>query len=187
MSSTKKEQTNLEPSGRRESPQTQFDNLVKLFWANNPFIKDINKNNELEVRFGTKGIRPLTKIDYDNVIRKLKSLGFTSHLEQGNYMLRISNEFLDPATSKFKVSSIRTEINGFHAIQEYCNHNDIKKLMASGHDVQFHNKGHYSHGVGKDAQRTRPVNFDDFNFRVSYSVENKMRANSGVIQNIVDT
>jgi len=187
MSSTKKEQTNLEPSGRRESPQTQFENLVKLFWANNPFIKDINKNNELEVRFGTKGIRPLTKIDYDNVIRKLKSLGFTSTLEQGNYMLRISNEFLDPNTSKFKVSSIRTEINGFHAIQEYCNHNDIKKLMASGHDVQFHNKGHYSHGVGKDAQRTRPVNFDDFNFRVSYSVENKMRANSGVIQNIVDT
>ncbi len=187
MSYTKKEQTNLEPSGRKESPQTQFDKLVKLFWANNPFIKDINKNNELEVRFGTKGIRPLTKIDYDNVIRKLKSLGFTSPLEQGNYMLRISNEFLDPATSKFKVSSIRTEINGFHAIQEYCNHNDIKKLMASGHDVQFHNKGHYSQGVGKDAQRTRPVNFDDFNFRVSYSVENKMRPTSGVIQNIVDT
>jgi hypothetical protein len=187
MSSTKKEQINLEPSGRKESPQTQFDNLVKLFWANNPFVKDINKNNELEVRFGTKGIRPLTKIDYDNVIRKLKSLGFTSPLEQGNYMLRINNEFLDPVTSKFKVSSIRTEINGFHAIQEYCNHNDIKKLMASGHDVQFHNKGHYSHGVGKDAQRTRPVNFDDFNFRVSYSVENKMRATTGVIQNIVDT
>jgi hypothetical protein len=187
MSYTKKEQINLEPSGRKESPQTQFDKLVKLFWANNPFIKDINKNNELEVRFGTKGIRPLTKIDYDNVIRKLKSLGFTSPLEQGNYMLRISNEFLDPATSKFKVSSIRTEINGFHAIQEYCNHNDIKKLMASGHDVQFHNKGHYSQGVGKDAQRTRPVNFDDFNFRVSYSVENKMRPTSGVIQNIVDT
>ena len=187
MSSTKKEQINLEPSGRKESPQTQFDNLVKLFWANNPFIKDINKNNELEVRFGTKGIRPLTKIDYDNVIRKLKSLGFTSPLEQGSYMLRINNEFLDPATSKFKVSSIRTEINGFHAIQEYCNHNDIKKLMASGRDVEFHNKGNYSHGVGKDMQRTRPVNFDDFNFRVSYSVENKMRATAGVIQNVVDT
>jgi len=187
MSSFKQDPINLEPSSRKESPKTQFDNLVKLFWANNPYIKDINKNNELEVRFGTKGIKPLTKIDYDNVIRKIKSLGFTSTLEQGNYMLRISNEFLDPMTSKFKISSIRAEINGFHAIQEYCNHNDIKKLISSGHDVQFHNKGAYSNGVGKDAQRTRPVNFDDFNFRLSYSVENKMRATNGVVQNIIDT
>lgn len=187
MSSTKKEQINLESSGRKESPQIQFENLVKLFWANNPYIKDINKNNELEVRFGTRGIKPLTKIDYDNVIRKLKSLGFTSQLEEGNYMMRINNEFLDPTTSKFKTSSIRTEINGFHSIQEYCKHNDIKKLMSMAYDVEFHNKGPYLQGVGKDAQRTRPVNFDDFNFRVSYSVENKMRSTSGVIQNIVDT
>ena len=125
MSSTKKEQINLEPSGRKESPQTQFDNLVKLFWANNPFIKDINKNNELEVRFGTKGIRPLTKIDYDNVIKKIKSLGFTSVNEQGNYMLRIQNDFLDQNSGRTKLSNIRAEIVGIEAIQEYCNSNDI--------------------------------------------------------------
>ena len=74
-----------------ESSQSQFENLVKLYWGNNPYVKDINKNNELEVRFGTRGIKPLSKIDYDKVIRKLKSFGFTSNLEQGNYMLRIQN------------------------------------------------------------------------------------------------
>jgi hypothetical protein len=190
MSSIKQEYanvTNLESSHKKESPQSQFEHLTKLFWANNPYIKDVAKNNELEVRFGTRGIKPLTKIDYDSVIRKLKSLGFASSLEQGNYMLRIQNEFLDQSTSKFKVSSIRAEINGFQAIQEYCKHNDIKKLMSAGHDVQFHSKGAYSQGVGKDVQRSRPVNFDDFNFRVSYSVENKMRSSSGVIQSILDT
>ena len=110
MSSTKQEPINpinLESSHRKESPQKLMENLTKIFWANNPYIKDINKNNELEVRFGTRGIKPLTKIDYDNVIRKLKSLGFTSQLEQGNYMLRVQNEFLDPNTSRFKLSSIR--------------------------------------------------------------------------------
>jgi len=188
MTTTKNEYINpknLEQS--RSSPQTQFDNLTKVFWANNPYIKDINKHNELEVRFGTRGIKPLTKIDYDNVIRKLKSLGFTSNLEQGNYMLRINNEFLDPATSRYKISSIRAEINGFHAIQEYCQHNDIKKLIASGRDVQFQNKGPYTQGVGKDAQRTRPVNFDDFNFRVAYNVENRLRPTTGLVQSIIDS
>jgi len=190
MSSTKQEPINpinLESSHRKESPQKLMENLTKTFWANNPYIKDVNKNNELEVRFGTRGIKPLTKIDYDNVIRKLKSLGFTSQLEQGNYMLRVQNEFLDPNTSRFKLSSIRAEINGFHSIQEYCKHNDIKKLISMGHDIQFYNKGPYSQGTGKDIQRTRPVNFDDFNFRVSYNVENRMRATSGVVQNIMDT
>jgi len=190
MSTTKKETINpinLESSYKKESPQVQFESLAKLFWANNPHIKDINKNNELEVRFGTRGIKPLTRIDYDNVIRKLKSLGFTCVEEKGNYMLRVQSEFLDPNTSRFKISSIRTEINGFQAIQEYCKHNDIKKLMTGGSEVNFYNKGPYSQGTGKDAQRTRPVNFDDFNFRVSYSVENKMRTTSGVIQNVIDS
>ena len=34
--------------------------------------------NELEVRFSTKARQKLTKIDFDNVIRKLKSSGFIS-------------------------------------------------------------------------------------------------------------
>ena len=58
-------------------PQELLDKLVNTFWVNNPYIKDFKKSSELEVRFGTRGIKPLTKIDYDNVICKIKSLGFT--------------------------------------------------------------------------------------------------------------
>jgi hypothetical protein len=171
---------------RREPPQVQLDNLVKLFWGNNPYVKDVKKNNELEVRFGTRGIKPLTKIDYDNVIRKLKSLGFTSENEKGTYMLRINNEFLDSSTGRFKKSQIRTEIEGFLNIQEYCKHNDLRKLLDSyshKYQVSFQKKSPYYHGE----QKVFPVNVDDFNFRVSYQVEEKLGQNAGQIKNMIET
>ena len=48
--------------------------------------------NELEVRFGTRGIHRISRIDFDNVIRKLKSLQFTSPNELGLDSLKIQSE-----------------------------------------------------------------------------------------------
>jgi hypothetical protein len=171
-------------SERKPNPPVDFEKMVELFWENKPYIKDINKYNELEVKFGTKGIKPLNKIDYDNVIQKLKSLGFKSQNEQGIYLLRIQNEFLDSITGAFRLSPIRAEIEGFHAIQNYCKHNDIKKTIAN-YTVEFYNKTLYS--GGKDTNKVLPVNFDDFNFRVSYNTENKIRIGSAIINNVVDS
>ena len=50
---------------------------------------------ELEVRFGTRGIKRTTKIDYDNVIEVLISKGFNCVNTGGAYALRVQNEFLD--------------------------------------------------------------------------------------------
>ena len=147
-------------------PQELLDKLVNTFWVNNPYIKDFKKSNELEVRFGTRGIKPLTKIDYDNVICKIKSLGFTCQNEQGEYMLRVYNEFLDPATGVFRDSDIRTEINGFHDIQTYCKRNSLLEVEAGKMgNIQFFRKKNYK-GVN-DVEAIRPINFDEFNFRVS--------------------
>lgn len=169
----------------QENPQIGFEKMVKLFMGNNPYIKDIKKNDELEVRFGTRGVQPLTKIDYDNVIRKLKSLGFTCANEQGENMLRIQNEFLDINTGETQLSPIRTEIVGFHGVQEYCKTNDISKMIAS-HNVSY-SVGFYKKSVCKNGdQRITPVNFDDFNFRVSYQVEEKMPSGGGVVKGIID-
>ena len=161
---------NRDENKSKDTPQVQFDNLVKTYWANTPYIKDLKKNHELEVRFGTRGIKPLTKIDFDNVIRKLKSLGFTCPNEQGSYMLRIHNEFLDSATGRFKMSNIRTEIKGFHGIQEYCKHNDIKKLMSNSDSVfavEFYKKMQY---LKESGESVYPVNFDDFNFLLTVRI-----------------
>lgn len=132
----------------RGPPQEGMNNMVRLFWGNNPFIKDMSKNNELEVRFGTTGKKKHTKIDYDNVIRKLKSLGFNSENEEGSYMLRINNEFLDPGSGTFKQSNVRSEIIGFTGIQDYCKHNDINKLIktqSSAYQTNFYSKFPYRH------------------------------------------
>ncbi len=52
-----------------QSPQVLFEKMVGKFMENKPYEKQIDMNHELEVRFGTRGIKPLTKIDYNNVIQ----------------------------------------------------------------------------------------------------------------------
>ena len=48
-------------------------------------------DTEFEVRFGTQQ-HNITKIDFNRVIQKLKSLGFYSYNSQ--YLLKIQNQFI---------------------------------------------------------------------------------------------
>ena len=51
--------------------QQQFDNIVNKYLENVATVSD--GNPEFEIRFGTKGVKAISKIDFDNVIQKLKS------------------------------------------------------------------------------------------------------------------
>ena len=82
------------PKDTKVPPQKRFDELVNAFYNNNPYISNYKLNQELEVKFGTKGIKPLTRNDYDNVIKKLKSLGFKTIDAEGSYSL---TKHLQPA------------------------------------------------------------------------------------------
>ena len=173
------------------SSQKQMDMLVQSFWNAKPYIKDVTKNHELEVRFGTRNVKPITKIDYDNVIRKLRSLGFTTSNDDGSYLLRIQNEFLDSSTGKFKTSNIRTEINGFHGIQEYCKHNDLKKMISKnnpGYTIQFQKKGPFLENSRekKNDRVSTIVNNDEFNFRISHQLEENLSSTSGIIRSTLE-
>jgi hypothetical protein len=159
-------------------PQILFDNLVKMYYESDPHIFHSKISHELEVRFGTKGIKKLTRSDYDNVIKKLKSLGFNCINESGNYTLKIQNEFLDKNRGVFELSNIRTEINGLTNIQEYCKVNDIYDLVKKNADVVFTRKNNV---LNERKEKIRPVNFDDFNFRVSYQTEEKMSSVKGSV------
>jgi hypothetical protein len=162
-----------EPKGKKEPPQIRFNNLVKTFYSMNPYLKGSSIMHELEVKFGTKGVKPLTRNDYDNVIGKLKSLGFNTSNSTGNYYLRINSEFLDATTGRIKLSDVRTEISGLHNIQDYCKNNDLKSIyIANPASVQFIHKKPAS----LNKQRIFPVDFDDFNFRVSYQTEEHAKA-----------
>ena len=59
---------------------------------------------EMEVKFGTKGIKHITKIDYDNVVKKLKEMNFKPTAPNGSYTLKIQPEFLDFKTGEFRTA-----------------------------------------------------------------------------------
>ena len=103
--SQKKFKTVIESSDDSDSTK-KFKRLINMYLVNMSKLAD-NMVPELEVRFGTKKIKSLTKIDFYNVIKSLLNHNFTNTLE--NYYLKIitDNEH----------SNIRTQINGFPNIQ----------------------------------------------------------------------
>jgi len=154
--------------------QQRLDNLIRKFYNVNPYSYNSNLTHELEVRFGTKGIKNLTRNDYDNVVRKLKSAGFKLEGESsGQYYLRINCEYLDSISGRFKLSEdVRIEVSGLHKIQEICKNNDLKQIYISNPTcVQIIQK---KLGV-INSEKIYPVDFDDFNFRVSYQTEEKVK------------
>ena len=162
-------------------PQEQLNNLIKLYYELDPYMKvpydEGQINYELEVRFATRGFKSLTKNDYDNVIKFIKSQGFYTTSSNGLDTLRIRSEFLDAKTGRFKMSAVRTEINGLDAIEEYCRTNDLKELYKSKpNSIVFLDKKPYFNTSTGDI--VYPVNFDDFNFRVS--LQSEIRAKKGL-------
>ena len=159
---------------KKISPPEAFNKLVKLFYDSNLYRNVPNAgNNELEIRFGTKDIRDikrLTKNDYDNVVKVLKSFGFYTTNPTGTPSLRIRCEFLDSVTGRFKMSDVRTEIDGITGVESYCKSNDIKEVYKRIDTVvKFSNKKPF---IKKDDKKIiRPIDMDDFNFRISLQTE----------------
>lgn len=138
-----------------------------------------NRSNiELEVRFGTKGIKRIDKMDFDNVIKKLKSIGFSTNDKK--YLLRAYPEYIDPVTGINKVSSVRLEINGIDMIQTYCKTNSLKDIMYTSEFVQ---KSTYKK---KGGELVLPIEYNDFNFRITLNNENKLGNNSPLKNELID-
>jgi hypothetical protein len=163
-------------------PQIEFEKLVNTFYSLNS-SRSSNQIPELEVRFGTRGINKLTKNDYDNVIQKIKSQGFDTYDPNGLYSLRIQCEFVEQNSGKIMLSPIRTEIENSKNIQDYCNNNDIKEIIRNGGIVKFNKKTNIQNDKG---DKIWPVNFDDFNFRVSLQNEESLKANKGAAFYIIE-
>ena len=152
-----------------KSKQEQLDALLKVY-LDNIYSFSTQGELEFEVRFGTRGVNQITRIDYDNVIQKLLSSGF--EITGGKYLLRINNEYMDVKTGATRMSNIRTEISGLAAIGAYCKTNTI--------DTATYIQKQY---FRKDNDTAYPVNFDDFNFRASLQGEKSWQSSSGLIRN----
>ncbi len=157
------------------SSQQQFDDIINKYLENVTDTSD--GESELELRFGTRGINPISKIDFDNVIQKLKSVGF--QIENINaYTLKMQSEYIDKKSGATKMSNVRVEINGLNNIQKYCNTNSLNNVSAT-----FTQKSY----VVIDNKPIYPVNVDDYNFRVSYQKEKNISAFSSFAENIKST
>jgi hypothetical protein len=154
-----------------------FEEMVTFYLASNPISSVGGKINELEIAFGTnprKG-RPITKIDYDNIVRQFKAAGFVTKDPEGLYMLRMNNEYYDVRTKKTKTSNIRAELIGIDLIQEYCKTNNLQKILdkpnmifSADSKIKFTQK---TLAQKKENETLFPVDFEDFNFRCSYKKE----------------
>jgi hypothetical protein len=131
--------------------------------------------SELEVKFGTKNIKQITKNDFDNVFKKLISSGFRVSTSQ-EYSLKIQSEFTDENTGKTKLSDVRAEIYGLSDIQKYCRTDSLEDL-----NYRFVKKSAAMEG----SEYIRPLSIDDFNFRISYQKERIIPIASGLAQSIL--
>ena len=121
--------------------------------------------SEMEIRFGTaRGMKPVSRIEYDDVIKRLMSAGFT--LRNSEYHLRIFSEYTDPKTGVTRISNVRAELSGLSTISEYCKSDTLDKIYTDGR-VKF---------IQKSFQRingdiAEPYDATDYNFKATLSLE----------------
>lgn len=181
-----------------KSAKRDLDIMAALYIENNPMVKIGNKVSEMEVRFGTNRFsgKPTSKADYDNAIRQLQSGGFKSNNPDGIHYLRIQSEYSPTKNGEMKMSRTRAEIPGLDLIQEYCRTNSIQRLLdmvstisADANKIKFTTKS--SLNIAKDTDGVdafiplRQVDFADFNFRVSYMIEEDFDVQTTDAQKII--
>ena len=93
--------TNRQSSSSKQitSPREQ---LIRICDSYLRAKNTLHNSHELEAKFGTRSIKRIGRIDFDNVVKKLKSMGFHSPDDKGMYSLKIQPEFLDSKTGEFK-------------------------------------------------------------------------------------
>ena len=166
-------------SGKESSPN---EKLIKYLET---YLRSTNHRgnviDELETRFGTG--KPITQIQFDSVISKLKSIGFSADNMSGSYRLTIQPEYTDAKTGYTKTSNIRTEISGLANIREYCKKNtfDVDKSHRLAKEVSFVQKNRKMVEDGP----LNPIDFKDFGFRVNYKTESKRNPNSRTVEQMV--
>jgi hypothetical protein len=124
---------------------------------------------ELEIRFGTKKIKNINKVDFYNVIKSL--LNYDFKLINENYFLKIMNAS--------NLSNIRTQIDGLPNIQSYCKLNNLSGILDEN-NIKFVEKEYFKNN---DTQLF-PLDFDDYNFRVCYQIEHNYSRNHNAVEEL---
>tara|TARA_B100000902_G_scaffold400009_1_gene474515 strand:- start:3145 stop:6489 length:3345 start_codon:yes stop_codon:yes gene_type:complete len=164
----------------KNDKSSQLHNLVNIYLDNSIGRSYRDGQLEFEIRFGTKrGYKKLTRINYENVIKRLLFLNFKR--ERPEHFLRIMSEYIDINTGITRISNVRTKINGIHNVLDYCRNNSLRN---SNDDFicEFEQKSYMKDNKNKNIY---PIDFDDFNFRASLQLENNISYNSKIVKEMV--
>ena len=154
--------------------QTLIEFYVEQLYLS-PHDKD--ENLELEVKFATRGIHKISRIEYNNAIQRLVSNGF--EISNPKNILRIFNEVRNMTTGVKNISNIRTEISGMGNISKYCKSNELTDDM----NAIFQQKNN----ISDNETKIYPVNNDEFNFRTSLTIEKNFYPENISVKNILET
>jgi SAM-dependent methyltransferase len=171
-----------EPSARgdnrvetKKNVDRDLQALYKLYLSNVTKVST-DEELELEVKFGTLATtKSITRINYDNVFKKLLSSGF--YVDNNVYLLRIQNEYMDLKTGAPRLSNIRTEISGLQNIRTYCQTNRLDGIEAG---ISYIDKTRFK------TEQSTTVDVNDFNFRVSLSKEARLDKNMPLVRATLD-
>tara|TARA_B110001450_G_scaffold111593_1_gene105369 strand:+ start:1160 stop:4510 length:3351 start_codon:yes stop_codon:yes gene_type:complete len=161
-----------------KSNKEQMNSLLKLY-LDNYNKTDENELLELEVKFGTKNKKIISRIDYENVIKTLLSSGFVFSVDE--YLLRIVSEKISDKHGEITLSNIRTEINGLGNISEYCKYDKISTETFTI-DNKFVKKEPYK----TFKENITNVDFQDFNFRIALAHEVTLNDTNDEVMEIIN-
>ena len=167
-------------SEESKSPNEILNRYIKIAGSNEQTIN----SQEIEAVFGQK--MRLSRIDFENVIGKLKSLDFNDYSYSGKHYLNIQNQYIDRATGKTRIGNIRTTINGIYAIQDYCKTNKINMEDATGSSqalVRFLQKIPKKH----NNERLPPIFYNDFGFKINYKEEKVLKPEFSIVRDLLNT
>ena len=142
---------------------TSLEQIFNTYFSSN--------DSEMEARFGSKF--PISRIDFNNVIQKIKSLGFKAG--RGDYLLRIQNEYTDIKSGKKNISNIRTEIKHLMNIKRYCEKNSF----------DFENIPNFVSFMQKK-RMIKPFDVNDFNFRVNLKSEIPLTKQNNLVKDTLN-
>jgi hypothetical protein len=126
----------------------------------------VDTTAELEIRFGNRNIEKITKNRFDSTIKYLLSKGFNFE-NNGVTYLNIS------------IDNIRIKINNVINIQKFCNTNQLPDDDAIENGYSYMKKIQYLIN-----DQPALVNYDDFNFRISYSKETSLKVKDELIDSL---
>lgn len=166
---------------KQKASSAQLEDYAKIYMGLEG--NDNKRNDELEVVFDSINRDGITRLEFESVISKLKSLGFSNpYSNSGKYHLNIQNQYINPRTGRTDIGNIRTTIDGIKNIQEYCKV-DSFDFANPPPNISFMQK------VLKtvNGKKLYSINFEDFKFRVNYKEEKVLKKHFTPVSSLLET